>query len=371
MNIGIPREILIEERRVALSPSAVHSLVSAGHKVYIEREAGLDSRFTDLAYQKVGGEIVFSHEEAFKRADMVIKVMPPTEEECQMLREEQIVFSFLQLGMRTSATMKTLISNKVTCVGTELIETQPGHKPILVAMSEIAGGILPQIAGRYLECQYGGRGILLGGVPGIPPATVVILGAGVVGLNATRTFLGLGAQVIVLDKNLERLRLIEQLYQKRAVTSLSTPYAIERSLQFADVLIGAVFTPGERPPILVTKELLKEMKKRALVIDVSIDQGGCMESSRPTTHSDPVFIEEEIIHYCVPNIPSAVSRTASYALSNVVLPYALEVADSGMKKALSSNPALRKGTFLYKGECTHPGVCRLFDLKYRDLEKMS
>jgi len=368
MNIGIPKEILAEERRISLTAQGVYSLVKEGHKVYIEKGAGLDSRFSDEDFQKMGGEIVFSHEELFKRSDLIIKVMPPTGEESELLRAGQMIFSFLLTGLMTRGAIENLIKNKVTAVGTELIEIGPKNRPLLVAMGEIAGNMMPQIAGRFLQCDNGGRGIAIGGFPGIPPAAIVILGAGQLGFNSAKSFLGLGAQVIVLDEDILRLRYIYKELNGRIITSVVNHYSLERALKFADVFIGAVYQPNRKTPILITEEQLKLMKKGALIIDASIDHGGCVATSRPTTHSDPVFIKEGILHYCVPNIPSVVARTASRAMNNIVLPFVLSIARDGMRETCVSNRSLITGIYIHNGKCTNKGVAELFDLEYREFK---
>jgi alanine dehydrogenase len=364
MNIGIPKEILAEERRISLTAQGVYSLVKEGHQVYIEKGAGLDSRFSDEDFQKMGGEIVFSHEEVFKRSDLIIKVMPPTAHESEFLRPEQMIFSFLLTGLLTKNTVKNLLNNKVTAIGTELIEIAPKYRPLLVAMGEIAGNMMPQIAGRFLQCDTGGRGIAIGGFPGIPPATVVILGAGNLGYNSAKSFLGLGAQVIVLDEDISRLRYIYKELNGQVTTSVANHYSIERALKFADVFIGAVYQPSQKTPILITEEHLKLMKKGALVIDASIDHGGCVATSRPTTHSDPVFIKDGILHYCVPNIPAVVARTASRAMNNIVLPFVLSISRDGIKETCRINRILASGIYVHDGKCTNKGVADLFDLDY-------
>lgn len=352
MNIGIPREISIEENRVAVTPAGVYELMSEGHKVYLETGCGISSGFSDQDYRKVGGEIVYSHEEVFGRGDTIIKVEPPTEAEIEMMVEEQTLFSSFHLGMRTPGSVQRLMKKKITAVGYELMKMEENEHSVLDAMGGIAGAMLPQIAGHYLELQQGGRGVLISAQPGIPSASVVILGAGHVGVSAIKAFLGLGAQVMVLDRDLSRLRRIDELTDKRAVTALATPYNIEKSIRFADVFIGAVFIRGEKPPRLVTREMVKEMRKGTVIMDISIDQGGCIETSRPTTHSAPVFEELGVIHYCVPNIPSAVPRTSSHALSNVVFPYVMETAELGIEKTIKSDAALKKGVYLFRGEST-------------------
>ncbi|MFQ5864839.1 MAG: alanine dehydrogenase [bacterium] len=360
MNIGIPGEISVEENRVAVTPAGVYELIVEGHKVYLETGCGISSGFLDEDYRKVGGETVYSHEEVFGRSDTIIKVEPPTEAETEMMVEGQTLFSSLHLGMRTPKSIQQLMNKKITAVGYELMKMEEKEHSVLDAMGGIAGAMLPQIAGHYLELPKGGRGVLISAQPGIPSASIVILGAGHVGVSAIKAFLGLGAQVMVLDRDLYRLRRIDELTNKRAVTALATPYNIEKSLRFADVFIGAVFIHGEKPPRLVTKEMIKEMRKGTVIMDISIDQGGCIETSRPTTHSDPVFVQEGVIHYCVPNIPSAVPRTSSHALSNVVFPYVMETAELGIEKTIKLHEALQKGVYLFRGEFTDKRIEAMF-----------
>ncbi|MFQ5604474.1 MAG: alanine dehydrogenase [bacterium] len=360
MDIGIPREISIDENRVAVTPAGVYELTHEGHRVYVESGCGINSGFSDQDYQNVGGEVVYSPQEVFGRADTIIKVEPPTESECEMMVDGQTLFSSLHLGMRSPRSFNLLINKKITAVGYEYMRTDENEHSVLDAMGGIAGAMLPQIAGRYLELQNGGRGVLISAQPGIPSASVVILGAGHLGTSAIKAFIGMGAQVMVLDRNLVRLSKIHDLTFKRAVTALATPYNIEKSLRFADVFIGCVFIRGEKPPRLVTKDMIKEMRKGTVIMDISIDQGGCIETSRPTTHSDPVFVEEGVIHYCVPNIPSAVPRTSSHALSNVVFPYVMETAELGIEKTVESHTALNMGVYLLRGECTDKRIERMF-----------
>ena len=366
MNIGIAKEIVAEEKRISLTSQGIYSLVKEGHNVFIETGAGIASHFSDEDFQKMGGQIVFSHEEIFKRSDLIIKVMPATEEETELLRSDQMIFSFLQLGLQTKGAIENLINKNVTAVGTELIEFAPKYRPLLIAMGEIAGNMMPQIAGRFLQCDHGGRGIAIGGFPGIPPATVVILGAGNLGYNTAKNFLALGAQVIVLDEDISRLRYIEEQLGRQVITSIANHYSLERALVFADVFVGAVYQANKKTPIVITKELLKQMKKRALIIDASIDQGGCVETSRPTTHSDPIFIKDNIIHYCVPNIPAAAARTASRAMNNIVLPLIMDIARNGLLETCCQNKILQTGLYIHKGKCVNKGVADIFDLEYHE-----
>ncbi len=370
MNIGIPKETSIEERRVGLTPVGVFALVNEGHVVYVEKDAGKTCGFTDHEFQQVGAQIVFSGEEVFRRAQVIVKVQPPTDEECAYLEPGKIVFSLLGIGIMRASVLKALLQKKVTAIGYEFIEQADGNLPVLTAMSEIAGNLLPQIAGRLLESEYGGRGITLAGVSGVTPANVVILGAGVVGFNAARAFSALGAQVLVMDKNLDKLRNADLLLNKRVSTTVITPLLVERWSRLADVLIGAVLIPGQRPPSLVTEQMVRNMKPGSIIIDVSIDQGGCVATSRPTTLSSPTFVQHGVIHYCVPNIPASVARTASHALNNSVLPWVLEVANDGLEATLRSLLPLRRGVYLYNGHSTQRGVSEMTKSEVIDIEAL-
>ncbi len=367
MNIGIPTEVFAEERRIALTPVGVYALTNEGHTVYVQRGAGEACGFGDQEFREVGAELVYSAEEVYHRSDIIAKVQPPTEEECAFLDSGKIVFSFLSLGITRKPVIEILRRKGVIALGYEFSEQPDGTLPILTAMSEIAGSLLPQIAGRFLESVHGGRGITLAGVAGISPANVVILGAGAVGFNAARAFSALGAQVLVMDKDVNRLREIDRVLNKRVSTSVVTPLLVERAVRFADVLVGAVFIHGKRTPHVVTEKMVREMKAGSVILDVSIDQGGCVATSRPTTLSSPTFMEYEVIHYCVPNIPASVARTASHALNNSVLPWVLQVARLGIEVSLQRYRCLQKGTYLYQGHTTLRSIAELFDLEYRDI----
>ncbi len=371
MRIGIPKETLWEEKRVALAPAGVDSLVRAGNLVYIESGAGLGSHFTDEDYAATGAQIVYSAEEAFKRAELVAKVSPITDGESEMLQDEQILFSFLHLAIGRQKVVDNLLKKKITAIGLELIE-EDSRLPILHSMSEIAGQLAIQAAERYLESHTkDGRGILLGGITGVAPAAVVILGAGVVGISAARSALGRGAQVIVIDRDLNRLRNIDTIFGKRVTTVMANPYTISKGVKFADVLIGAVLIRGEKAPHIVTEEMVKQMKKGAVIVDVSIDQGGCVETSRITTISDPVYRLHDVIHYCVPNMPALVSRTASYGLNNASLKYLMNITENGLANALMGDEGLAKGVCTYQGYCTNESVANTFNLEYRPLRIFS
>jgi alanine dehydrogenase len=371
MVIGIPKDSVFEEKRVALVPGGVHSLVEQGHTVYIESNAGKCSNFTDEEYEKVGAKIVYTKEEVFQRADIIVKITHITEEEAEFLQEGQILLSSLHLAVGRKQIMEKLLEKKITAISYELIE-RDDYLPVLHAMSEIAGQLAVLEGERYLCSDVkGSRGILMGGITGVAPAAVVILGAGVVGLNAARSALGRGAQVIVLDKDIRRLQRLENLLTKNITTVKANPYTIARGVKFADILIGAVQVKGEKAPHLVTEEMVKTMKKGAVIVDVSIDQGGCVETSYPTTISDPVFVKHDVIHYCVPNMPALVSRTASYGLTNASIEYILNIANNGLTNAILGDEGLAKGVCTHNGYCTNEIIAETFNLEFRRLHFFS
>lgn len=364
MNIGIPNESLKNENRVSLTPSAVATLASLGHTLYVESQAGRATRFSDESYRNAGATIVYSKEEVYRRCELVCGVAPPALEEITMMETGQTSFSFLNLPVARQQFVEEITRKKIVTVGYELVETEEGDRPVLHSMSEIAGQISVFLAARYLESGDSGRGIILGGIAGVAPAAVVIIGAGVVGTEAARTAAGLGAQVIVLDTDLRRLRRVDQLLLKRVTTALATPVIIRKSVAYADVLIGAVFIKGERAPHVVTEAMVKSMKPGAVVIDVSIDQGGCVETSRPTTLQNPSFIYHDVIHYCVPNITATVARTATYALTNTILPFIMEIAEKGATQAFKENDGLAKGVCSYDGYCTQEMAKTIFGKEF-------
>jgi alanine dehydrogenase len=343
MRIGILKETQLEEKRVALTPGGVISLIEHGNQVYIEKDAGLNSHFKDVEFEKVGAKIVYSPEEVFNRSEMIVKVAPFSDKEAELLNPEQIIFSFLFLFMRKKL-IEIFKQKKITSIGFEMVENENGEYPFISAMSELAGPLAIQIGARYLENHSQvSRGVLLGGITGVAPAVVVIIGAGTVGLNAARTALGLGAQVVVLDNSIAKLRRIEEIIGNCVTTQILNPYTIERAVKFADVLIGAVLIKGEFTPHIVTKSMVQSMKSGAVIIDISIDQGGCIETSRPTTISNPTYVENNVIHFCVPNIPAMVSRTASYSLNNIIIDYINLISENGLENAEKENPGLAKG----------------------------
>jgi alanine dehydrogenase len=371
MKIGIPKERKFEEKRVALAPAGVDSLIRAGHTVYIEKGAGVGCHFSDSEYEDLGAHIVYTAEEVFLRSDIVVKINQLIEEECELLRENQTLFSFLHLVTSGKKVLNSLLDKKVTAISYELIEQQ-GELPILHSMSEIAGQICVQVAESLLESSnHGGRGVLIGGIAGVAPAAIVIIGAGVVGSFAVRSAIGRGASVIVLDQDLNQLRKIDAMYQKRVTTVVANPYTIARGVKFADVLIGAVMKKAAKSPHVVTEAMVKTMKKGAVIVDVSIDQGGCVETSRPTTLSNPVFISHGVIHYCVPNMPAKVSRTASFGLTNATLPYIMKIAEKGLMPALGEDQGLLAGVCTFNGSCSNEIIADTFNVEYRRIHLFS
>jgi len=355
MNIGIPRERRPDENRVGLTPAGVELLTAAGHQCYVERGTGAGIDFRDEDYAAAGAQIVYSGEETYGRADLVVKVARPTAEELQWLRPEQMVMAFWHLASASPDNLEVLQARHITAIAYEAIQTEDGQLPVLRPMSQIAGRMAAHIAASLLQNERGGKGILLGGQAGIPPAQVVILGAGTAGLSAAQAFVGAGASVYVLDKDLSRLERFSER-APHAITMISHPANLRKAMRFADVLVGAVLVPGQRAPVLVTREMVQEMRPRSVIIDIAINEGGSVETSRPTTHQNPTFIEENIIHYCVPNMPGAVGRTATHALNNVTWPFILEVATAGLEAALDKQPALARGTVTRAGQVLAEGL---------------
>jgi alanine dehydrogenase len=368
MDISIVKESHYHENRIALTPAAVRSLVRSGHNVFVENGAGLASGFDNELYMAVGARIAFSTDEAFKRGKIVLKIFPPNMDEYRLLVDDQIVISFLHLAAAHQDGVTILRERNITAIGMEIIEDAHGNLPILTPMSELAGQMALPIASYYLSNVGGGRGIILGGAAGVPPATVVVLGAGTVGLNAVRTARGLGCNVILFDNSLERLRYANDLFCKQLVTYLPHRYILEKVLPVADVVIGAVLIHGELSPKLVPEEIVKTMKSGSVIMDVSIDQGGCVETSRPTSWANPAYKIHDITHFCVPNMPSNVGRTATYALANVTLPFVSSIADNGLRAALLKDPGLAKGVYTYGGKVTNPTLAKRFNLEYTSLD---
>jgi len=369
MIVGIPGERWGEERRVALTPAGVHSLSAAGLKVIVQSDAGVGCGFAADAYQEAGAAIVFSSEEVFARADLIVKVMPPTVEECSWIGEGKFLFSVVHLGSANPEIHRRLRQLAITAVGLELIEDSDNLLPVTKAMSEIAGMLVPQIAGRFLETTHGGRGVLLGGVPGIPASHVVIVGAGTAGTTAAHVFSGFGASVTVMDNDLRRLRAVDAHLPKTINTALANPYNIERYVLSADVVLGAVLVHGEPTPHVISEPMVQKMRPGTVIIDLSIDQGGCVETSRPTTLSDPVFKKHGVTHFCVPNVPSSVARAASHALNNVIEPFVKDIGENGIE-SFKSNSALRRGLYLFSGHCTHQGLAGLLGCEYSHIDAL-
>ncbi|HEX9637642.1 MAG TPA: alanine dehydrogenase [Acidobacteriota bacterium] len=352
MDIGLLRERRNHETRLLLTPSGVERLTNQGHRVFFESGAGEPSFFSDRDYQAVGATLVYSADEVWGRAEMLAKVLGPTAEECGQLGRGQILLGFLSLAVEPLATLQALVAREVTSIALELIQDEHGRRPVQRAMSEIAGALCGPTAAYYLQSQHGGRGLLLGGIPGIAPAVVVILGAGVLGQAAARSFLGLGAQVILLDQRIEALQAIDGELARHCVTALSEPANLARFVSFADVVLGAVFQRGGPAPLLLSRQLVKSMKPGSLLLDAAIDQGGCAETSRPTTLAEPTYRAEGVLHYSVPNIPASVGRTSSYALNNAVVERLMALAQEP-RAALTSDPGLASAVATYAGHCLH------------------
>ena len=355
MRIGVPKEIKNNEYRVALTPGGAKALVKSGHEVFIQRTAGEGSSFSDQEYQDAGATLLDSAKEVFDTAEMIIKVKEPLKEEIQLLKKEHILFTYLHLAASVELT-EALVEKGLVGIAYETIQLPNGSLPLLTPMSEIAGRMAVQIGAQYLEKSNGGRGILLGGIPGVPPAEVVIIGGGVTGTQAAKVALGMGANVTILDTNLDRLRYLEDILSGRLQTLASNPETVERSATNADLLIGAVLIPGAKAPTLVSKNVISKMKKGSVVVDISVDQGGCIETIHATTHSDPVYLVDGVIHYGVANIPGAVPRSSTVGLTNATFPYILQVANKGYKKAMEDNKDLEKGLNVENGKIVHPAV---------------
>ena len=367
MIIGIPKEIKDHEFRVSATPGAVQTLIDAGHRVLVEREAGAGSGFEDAEYTVNGAELASSAEEIWQRSEMIMKVKEPLPSEYPYLREGMLLFTYLHLAASEELT-RELMRRKVVGIAYETVESPNGALPLLTPMSEVAGKMSVQIAAHYLERMNGGRGKLMGGVPGVPPADVVVVGAGTVGTNAALVALGMGALVVIIDINTDRLRYLSETFHGNMMTLVSNRHNVAEAVRRADVVIGAVLVKGAKAPCVVTREMIASMKPGSVVVDVAVDQGGCIETTRPTSHSDPTYFVDGVLHYCVPNMPGAVPRTSTYALSNQTLPCALQIARKGLKRAVLENPALAKGVNVYQGKVTYEAVAEAFGLDYAPLE---
>ena len=367
MIVGLLKEIKESENRVSMTPSGVDTLSHHGHTVWVEKGAGTGSGFADPEYEEAGGIIVDNPEDIYNQAEMVIhikEILPP---EYRLLRPGQIVFAYLHLAADLPQ-INALMESQCIAISYETVELPNGSLPLLLPMSEVAGRMSIQVSAHFLEMSQGGRGMLLGGVPGVAPAKVVILGGGAVGTNAAKMACGLGADVTILDKNLERLRFLSDVMPANCKLLMSSPMNIREEIKTADVVVGAVLTAGAKAPKLVTRAMVSTMKKGAVMVDVAIDQGGCFETSHPTSHKDPVFMVDGVIHYCVGNMPGAVARTSTFALTNATFPYILQIADKGWKKALNDDPALFKGLNICEGKIVYAPVAEAFGLEYEPFQ---
>ena len=369
MIIGVLKEIKAEENRVSLSPGGVEFMRQSGHSVLVEKNAGRASGFGNATYKEAGAEIVEKPAEIFDRAEMILRVKEPQPFEFKLLKKGQIYFAYLHLAASEDV-IRAMIDRGIISIAYETIQTENGSLPLLKPMSEVAGPMAIQEAAKYLEMAQGGQGVLLGGVPGVDPATVVIIGGGVVGINAAKMACGLGAKVYILDIDLDRLRYLSDVMPGHCVTLMSSPEAIRNVLPKADVVVGAVLVTGSKTPTLITREMLKTMKKGSVLVDVAIDQGGCFETSKETTHAAPTYTIDGIVHYAVSNMPGALPRTSTLALTNATLPYAVEIANKGWKKAMKQNPEIRRGANVVKGHVTYRGVAEAFGLKHVPIEKL-
>jgi len=366
MIVGVPKEIKIDEYRVSMTPAGTAELVMDGHSVLVEKGAGEGSGIRDEHYSREGAKIV-SRDEAFTQADLIVKVKEPQAEEISLLREGQILYTYLHLAP-TPELADSLLASNVAAIAYETVQSEDGSLPLLIPMSEVAGRMSINEGAKYLERGNGGRGILLGGVPGVEPGHVVIIGGGIVGNNAAKMAIGTGARVTLLDVSLQRLRYLDDIYGARLRTLMSNKLNIAHEIQTADLVICAVLIPGAKAPKLITREMLSTMLPGSVIVDVGIDQGGVLETSRPTTHSDPIYLIDGVIHYCVANMPGALARTSTYALTNATLPYAIELANKGLERAVRENAALKSGLNVFNGHVTHPAVAEALGKDYVPVE---
>ena len=369
MKVGIPREVKNHEYRVAITPAGVHEFVRNGHDVVVETQAGLGSSITDEEYAAAGAKILATADEVWAEGEMILKVKEPIEPEYHRMRPGQVLFTYLHLAASKECT-DALVTQKVTGIAYETVETDGGALPLLAPMSEVAGRLAPQVGSHYLLRASGGRGVLPGGVPGVRPAKAVIIGAGVSGMNAATIADGLGFEVTLLDKNINRLRTADQVFHGRVRTVMSNSYDLEQSVLGADLVVGAVLVPGAKAPMLISNDLVSRMKPGSVLVDISIDQGGCFEDSHPTTHADPVYKVHESVFYCVANMPGAVPHTSTYALTNVTLPYAERIAAHGWQSAARADLALARGVNVVDGTVVYGPVAEAHGLPWRDLDEV-
>lgn len=368
MIIGVPKEIKNNENRVALTPAGAQELIKRGHTVYVETNAGDGSGFSNDEYVKAGAKMIATAAEIFNLAEMIMKVKEPIEQEYKLIKKDQLVFTYFHFASYEPLT-KAMIANGSICLAYETVERVDGSLPLLIPMSEVAGRMAIQEGAKYLEKPLKGRGILLGGVPGVKPAKVLILGGGVVGTNAAKIAAGMGADVTIMDLNLNRLRYLDDVMPKNVHTMVSNEYSIREMVKDHDLIVGGVLIPGAKAPKLITKDMLKTMRPGTVLVDVAVDQGGCIETCRPTTHEDPTYIIDDVVHYCVANMPGAVPYTSTLALTNATLPYAIKLANHGWKKACQESLELRNGLNVMFGDVVYKGVAEAFNLPYTDVKK--
>ena len=369
MRVGIPREVKDNEYRVAITPAGAHELVAAGHTVYVEKEAGVGSSIPDADFVAAGAEILGSADDVWAEAELVLKVKEPIAEEYHRMRRDQVLFTYLHLAASAECTA-ALVESGTVAIAYETVQLADGSLPLLAPMSEVAGRLAPQVGAYHLMRQGGGRGVLMGGVSGVYAAKVVVLGAGVSGMNAAAIALGMQAEVLLLDRNIEKLRQADRIYQGHLQTVASNRYEIERACIDADLVIGAVLVPGAKAPMLISDDLVARMKPGSVLVDISIDQGGCFESSRPTTHSHPTYPVHDSVFYCVANMPGAVPHTSTYALTNVTLPYAERIASLGWRDAVAADVALARGVNVVAGEIVYGPVADAHSLPWRELDEV-
>jgi alanine dehydrogenase len=369
MIVGIPKEIKKDDHRVSMTPAGVEILRQHRHTVLVERGAGTSSGFEDAAYVQAGAEVIDTATEIFQRSGMILRVKEPQPSEYALLREGQIYFAFLHLATSEEVARVFMKSGSIA-IGYETVQMANGALPLLTPMSEVAGPMAIQVGAKYLEMAQGGQGVLLGGVPGVDPGRVLILGGGAVGINAAKTACGLGASVYVLEIKLDRLRYLSDVMPSNCFVLMSSPATIRDLIKRADVVVGAVLVPGARTPKLVNREMLRTMKSGAVLVDVAIDQGGCCESSRETTHGQPTYVVDGVVHYCVSNMPGALPRTSTIALTNATLPYALELANKGWQGAMEESPEIKRGANVVRGKVTHQGVAEAISLEYTPVDKL-
>ncbi len=369
MIVGIPKEVKDSEYRIAATPEGVRELVDGGHTVLIEEAAGLGSSLSGDRYKRAGAQFVSSAEDVWRGAGMIIKVKEPQPSEYGLMQEGQVLFTYLHLAANRELT-EELIRRKVQAVAYETVQLADGRLPLLAPMSEIAGRMAPHVAARFLEKEHGGRGVLMGGVSGVRPAKVLVLGAGMAGANAAWIAAGMEAEVTVVDKNLDKLRFIDQIHKGRIVTLMSDRLTLEQRVRESDAVIGSVLLPGAKAPVIVSEEMVASMRPGSVIVDIAIDQGGCVATSRMTTHSDPTYVVHDVVHYCVGNMPGAVPNTSTYALTNVTLPYALDIASKGLEEAVRQDAVLAGGVNIYAGSVTNQGVAGAHGLEYVSIHEL-